>query len=546
MIGERVVPVRVVDQTTKLPMELWHEVISYLPDKDVRNLFPVSRLFRRLCYGRAFSHLVVRESPHITEEALFESSIPYQISLLKETTRRLKELSSDPHLSGLRDTVRAWTHRGNPDFYPHLYRRGKITDDRIVKAFTVMVKAFATHLPTYPHLQSVTLHCLVVRDSTMKALQLTSSLHTLELVECDLRFSREWHLPLSCLAVSQITEEPRTGPSALPVAPTIVSPLRLRTLHLDDGQWTSHILSSLPTSGPYDHLTDLTILMQTWDNVALFDLLRACPQIRNLRFTRLFNVTSYRRLLPVNLVPHLESYDGPLHLADVFARSRWLITARLDLEETDRWGLTRTIYSPASAAAALTTFCQLTPNLRCLVISGLYATFDSDSLQVVRVTGDCLPQLSRLEISLRFPYLYGSSSKYEGTYPINWARIARPSTKSCATISQFIEAWSRRENPNTVQGIIFRIIRGEATLPPDLQEFVLCDEVNTHKKSHVDVEKLPTVLSALTRAYPKLRKIGFGGDRWIRTLGQSPGQWSWTRHRVVGKLSERAMDTLFL
>ncbi|KIJ63417.1 hypothetical protein HYDPIDRAFT_113427 [Hydnomerulius pinastri MD-312] len=490
-----------------LPTELWLLCLTYLPREDIRNLFSVSRLFRRVCFEPLFENITWTK---LIPESLWRSPDTAP-AILDDTTASLKSFMTDKGASEARPVVQRLEFKGIKQFICMT-----ILSPQIVEGCEALLDAFYAGLGSFMGLRSLKLSNIIIHDGLLQTLTHLLTLEDLELKDCDITCRTKSQLRLRSLHLTQSSR------SVFPKSNTAILPITsLENLVLEDRRCTSAVLSSWGAE-TFPSLTHLTAFIESSQRDLFFNFLYRCPQLSSLRLTCDSSFQVLEEPLPSNVIPNLTSYEGPLHLAGAFVANRDISSARVELVQLNESNGKVDVVSSAVALSGLRSIMQTAPHL-----GSLRLTQVRPDPRLLRIIASHLRELRSLEIRL------------DGTQGHGWCEdpwtsqhlISSSARNAALRISDLTGIAVDRSTglpldlPTSAQGLLAWTVLGKVSLPATIEDFSVYNPSDVPDVSiGLDV---PRVLAYLSGVYPKLRSLGLDGRTWVRRAGDCTRQALW-------------------
>ncbi|KAF9053108.1 hypothetical protein BJ165DRAFT_1445518 [Panaeolus papilionaceus] len=316
-----------------IPLEIWLQLIAYLPKSDIISLNRTNKFFHQFCSPLAFKSIIF----HLHRIALHahardpneDKSI---IRHLEDRTSRFRSISNSGLYShyvdhfmfnGNLEGMKALQATPRPGFYPPGWQR----------PYAAAVQSVIPGLATFVSLRTLHLRTISLNGQGFRVLATLPLLHTLHLFQVSFTDSTVCPLPLDDFSIGGWRSIGYEGNTPSPSPIDVISPTKLKSLNLRHEYPDNHspILHSL-ASQLCPKLTNLSVELG-WDDMEPFvALLNNSPELESL------NVKWKRRLMadeiPQDVLHHtslqrLNDYTGPVELVPLIFPNRPITKVQL-------------------------------------------------------------------------------------------------------------------------------------------------------------------------------------------------------------------------
>ncbi|KAJ7779615.1 hypothetical protein B0H16DRAFT_1499407 [Mycena metata] len=306
--------------TAPIPVEIWNRCWSYCPSRRLQRLALVCHLFRDICQPLLFSEQTF-QAPDV-DDITAQNWTRLRERIISDTGR-LSQIRASHHLSAVCSLRFTGSFElGSPENYPEAVGISQLNE-----AYLPALRSFRTTLSQYSRLSILFLSNLTIDTPFRHALSALPRLVYLTLEDCDIACRLAAPLPLRHLTISGSLSE-QTGPKC-PLR--IVSPQVLRSMYLLDTSDTHSIFVAFVPGTEYPDLTTLKISLTTDLATRFFAFLHDCPRLEQLEILSAPPSDSIEQDLASSAIPLLNSFSGPISLAEMFVCGRPVTAAHLTL-----------------------------------------------------------------------------------------------------------------------------------------------------------------------------------------------------------------------
>ena len=294
----------------RLPKDVWPDIVSHLSHESIENAMFVCRYFRTLAQPYFFRMLAIK--PFNVENRFLLSCSSRDEEDSSWIWRKLKFYSS-PTIARHVQFCRISPFR-RLDGY-------SIPESHDRDCGLAIVDAIFELLPQFTNLKEIDLDSVDLTEENIKQLSRIHHFDTVSITDCNMTAT-----PIR-LAVQRVVLQshfalPR-GNSSLQLLSSLLQPAVTECLCLNDGAAVAAFFDLASRLPPLRHLHTLYINISCTDVTSFVSLLPQLPALREITVDKARGGSyPYSSPLPPSTLPLLESYEGPLHLAEYFCQGR--------------------------------------------------------------------------------------------------------------------------------------------------------------------------------------------------------------------------------
>ncbi|KAF9464000.1 hypothetical protein BDZ94DRAFT_1257352 [Collybia nuda] len=374
-----------IDSThdTRLPLELWLEVLEHLTAPSIKALTRTCKIFRWIAQPLLFKLFVVRlhVSTHFPHTIRWDAHPTY--------ARERLSLLEYPHIANAVEEVRILPTASSPSDNTQARAPGPL-----VSSIEEVIDDVFTALPSLGNLKRLVCHQIAFNPSRLLTLQRLHQLQELELQSCYTVCNTKSFPDLSSVPLETLTfDYPYSSldfyRNSRFLAVFLQSP-KLRRIFAGPAH---DILFAITAIQPLDSLTTLEIPVSCLASSMFIPALASCSAVKELSLHMALGNNHLPQLdlelIPPEVLPELRSYRGPRMYAPLFTKDRDVTHVEITLScqpdelsgtllglDADLESLTCKVHH--LDAPLLKTIHTLFPSLKHLAISG--AAVDIHSL----------------------------------------------------------------------------------------------------------------------------------------------------------------------
>ncbi|EGN91941.1 hypothetical protein SERLA73DRAFT_80003 [Serpula lacrymans var. lacrymans S7.3] len=420
---------------------------------------------------------------------------------LRGAAARFSSLAADPTASELRAMVQEYEFKGlidELDLSSMTHHREKDLI-KVIDAYLLVSHSMTSLLPSLLNLRVLRFSWVDFDDDMWDVLEALPHLNGLSLEDCELTSVRAGQLSLTAF---HCTTKARLFNDYCSTSPVIMKPPCLEVLTLDDAYCTKSILYSLNSSGTFEHLTHLAIIVAEEYSASFFAFLPSIPNLSHLRLSRCSTITQYPNSLPPDIIPQLTAFEGPCHVSHLFTTGRPVTSVKLLLLTETLYGEMNSFATVDETISMISQFSKSRASLHELSIDYLLPRLD-----LINPICQFHRHLRCLDIGLATSFEVG----LEGD-------VVEPMDYNADGVddSPDIELDDRglpKQNPASLQGLVSWIAVGHTRLPANIEIFRI------HYAHHeIDTPLSPArergMVTRLSELYPLLREVYLGNFVW--------------------------------
>jgi hypothetical protein len=293
----------------RLPKDVWPDIVSHLSHESIENTMFVCRYFRTLAQPYFFRMLAIK--PFNVENRFLLSCYSRDEEDSSWIWQKLKFYSS-PTIARHVQFCRISPFRHLEGYSIAQSHSGRAIVDAIFEL-----------LPQLTNLKEIDLDSVDLTEENIKQLSRIHHFDTVSITDCNMtatpiRLAVQRALLQSHFALSRGNSSLQLLSSLLALQPAVTE-----CLCLNDGAAVAAFFDLASRLPPLRHLHTLYTDISCTDVTSFISRLPQLPALREITFDKARGGSyPYSSPLPPSTLPLLESYEGPLHLAEYFCQGR--------------------------------------------------------------------------------------------------------------------------------------------------------------------------------------------------------------------------------